>query len=99
MTSNNLNLSSHQFSYQHRRDIVHAVLWSSLKKVLEQLGKSELFEHITSISFKDTSITIQTGKPIINTEIHYHKEVIIQHLAKAITPWSVVPEKLTLRFR
>jgi hypothetical protein len=63
--------------HDRTRDIETALAWSSVKKVLTQAKREDLFEQIQSIKVTEKYITLTTQKPIVNAELIYHKDSLL----------------------
>jgi hypothetical protein len=56
--------------YRTNHDIETALAWNAIKKVLVEAGRDELFPYIQSVKITEKYITLKTGKPLINAELH-----------------------------
>lgn len=57
-------------TYRTGHDIETALAWNVIKKVLVEAGREELFPYIQSVKVTEKYITLKTGKPLINAELH-----------------------------
>lgn len=63
--------------YNRDRDIETALAWNAVKKTLIEVGREDLFAYIKSVKVTEKSITISTGKPIVNSELQNYKKTLI----------------------
>lgn len=71
--------------YDRTRDMETALAWSSIRRVLREAGREELFAYIQSVRLTDKNIVISTGKPIVNEEIRQFRTLIITELNITLT--------------
>lgn len=96
----NIDLSKHHFSYQQRRDIIHALIWSDIKKSLSESKREDLFGYIQSIALDESILWITTKKPIINSELSFYSTFLRENIITLLTPWKVIdPVNFQIRFK
>ncbi len=71
-----LDLSRYTSDYRSKKDIETALAWNAIKKTLESQKKSEIFGYISGVRITETSITLTTGKPLINAELSLLREIL-----------------------
>jgi hypothetical protein len=55
--------------HDRSRDIETALAWNAVKKTLTEAGRDDLFTYIKSVKVTEKYITINTVKPVINSEL------------------------------
>jgi hypothetical protein len=96
----NIDLSKHHFSYQQRRDIIHALIWNDIKKSLSESKRDDLSGYIQAVTLDESILWITTKKPIINSELSFYSSPLRENIIKLLTPWKVIdPLNFQIRFR
>lgn len=92
-----LSLKDHSHTYKKDHDMMIALAWNAVKKTLQHAGREELFGYIKSIYVGEKTVTISTGKPIINTELKIYRELLERNIGEqlAFIWWG----KVNIRFK
>lgn len=65
-----IKIPQSQTATRHKKhDIETALAWNSVKKILSECGRSDLFSYIKSVKVTEQYITLRTEKPLINEEL------------------------------
>jgi len=82
-----LNLRSHSSNPV----IISSLVWNAVRDSLTKQQRGDLIVYVISVKVTDTRITIKTGKPVINTELSHHKEVIKARIEESLRTFGIVP--------
>jgi organic radical activating enzyme len=74
-----------------------ALAWNAVKKTLQDVEREELFAYIKSIYVGEKTVTISTGKPIVNTELKIYRELLERNIREQLQfVWS---SQYSIRFK
>lgn len=78
--------------------IISSLAWNAIRDILEKQGKGGLMKYVESVKVTDKSITVKTGKPIVNAELTNHKEALKERINEAFKTFGVPAQERKMVF-
>lgn len=79
-----ISLEDHTETYQKNHDLLTALAWNAVKKTLQNINREELYAYIQSIYVGEKTVTLTTGKPIVNTELKIYRELLEKNIEEQL---------------
>jgi hypothetical protein len=78
------SIKNHTHTYKKDHDMMTALAWNAIKKTLQNIEREELFVYIKSVYVGEKTVTISTGKPIVNTELKIYRELLERNIGEQL---------------
>jgi hypothetical protein len=76
-----------------------ALACNGVKKTLKNIEREDLFTYIKSVYVGETTVTISTGKPVVNTELKIYRELLERNIQEQLQFVSQSRIQYELRFK